>query len=240
MYTPLHFGPSSVFPGRLSFGAHFSTSMARVQEETVLARDRSKNPYSSGERWSRARAIVLLRLTLVIATSYLLLAQGGLFAYKSTTALLIALALASNLVFAWLPTRIVVSMKFSAFLIVLDTAWIAAVLSFSGYRDVDFYVVYFFVLFLAAISENLLVMTLGTVLVSIAYLSSMIGARGADVAWSSATLIRLPFFFAVAALYGFLADRVRRERQRGRRLLRMAQSDPLTDLPNRRTLEERL
>ena len=201
---------------------------------------RSSATRSPREPWTKARAIVLLRLTLVIATSYLLLAQGELPELKPVTAWLVLAALASNIPLRWLPRPVVESTRFGAGLILVDTIWISVVLFSSGHHDVDFYLVYFFVLFLAAVSENLALMTLGTVLVSVAYLSWVCVAQGGAVAWSSPTLMRLPFFFAVAALYGFLADRVRRERETSERLLDMAGRDPLTDLPNRRALEGRL
>ena len=43
----------------------------------------------SQEQWTKARAIILLRLTLVIATSYLLLVQGPPITIPSTTMWLI-------------------------------------------------------------------------------------------------------------------------------------------------------
>ena len=78
---------------------------------------------------------------------------------------LILVGLASSVSFFWLPPPLIESTKFGATLIVLDTIWITALLTNSGDLGGDFYVVYFFVLFLAAISENLALMTLGTVLV---------------------------------------------------------------------------
>lgn len=184
--------------------------------------------------------IVLLRMTLVIATSYLLLAPGGWHPFGSATSWLIIAALASNILFVWLPSALIESTKFGGFLIIVDTAWITSVLFYSGYQEVDFYLVYFLVLFLAAVSESLALMTLGTILASAGYLYSVFGASGAAVAFSSATLVRVPFFVAVGALYGFLANRVRQEREANQRLLLTARRDPLTNLPNRRVLKERL
>ena len=157
---------------------------------------RLKEMRSPAEGWTRARAILLLHLTLVIATSYLLLAQRELRQVESVTAWLILGALLSTLAFLWLPRQLIESSKFGA---------------------------------------SLALMTLGTVLVSVAYLYSVFTAQGAAVAWSSATLIRLPFFFAAAALYGFLTDQARRERQTGERLRRSVRR---TDLLGRFRNEE--
>jgi len=132
-------------------------------------------------------------------------------------------------------------MWFGATLIVVDTVGITLVLSIgSGALNVDFYVVYFFVLFLAAVTERLVLMLVGIVLVSTGYLYSVFVAHGADEVWSTETLMRIPFFFAVIAMYGFLADRARSERIRAFALRRLSRRDPLTELPNRRALEDRL
>ena len=80
-----------------------------------------KKVRSPAEGWTRARAIILLRLTLVISASYLLLAQGKPFQVQSATAWLILAALASNIPFYWLPRRLIESTKFGASLIVVDT-----------------------------------------------------------------------------------------------------------------------
>ena len=61
----------------------------------------SQGTRSPAEGWTRARAVLLLHLTLVIATSYLLLAQGDPFQLKSVTAWLILGALVSTLPFLW-------------------------------------------------------------------------------------------------------------------------------------------
>ncbi len=130
---------------------------------------RSKTKRSPAEGWTRARAVLLLHLTLVIATSYLVLAQGELFHVDSVTAWLILGALVSTVPLFWLPRQSLESSTFSTSLVVADTIWIAAALASSGYVGVDLYVFYFLVLFLAAISESLALMSLGTVLVSVGY-----------------------------------------------------------------------
>lgn len=155
---------------------------------------------------TRARAIVLLRLTLVVATSYLLLAQDKFAVVGSAAAWVIVAALASNVAFLWLPRALVESTKFAMILVVVDTTWITAALISAERLQLDSFILYFFVLFLAAIAQDLALLTAGTVLVSGAYLYLVYATQGAEVAWSSATLIRIPFFFAAAAINGFFAE----------------------------------
>lgn len=184
---------------------------------------------------------MLLRLTLTIAASYLVLTQGEPFRPTSVSSWLIVALLTSNLAFLWLPRSAIESMWFGATLILVDTLGITLVLSFGpGKLNADFYIVYFFVLFMAAVTERLVLILVGTVLVSAGYLYSVSATHGTAEVWSTETLIRIPFFFAVVAMYGFLADRVRSERIRGLTLKRLSRRDPLTDLPNRRALEDRL
>ena len=96
-------------------------------------------------RWSRGQLILLLRLTLVIAVSYLLLAQGLEVRPVSPTSWLILAVLASNLPLLWMPRRWIESTRFGALLIVVDTAWITVLLSSSSLDlGVDFYLFYFF------------------------------------------------------------------------------------------------
>ena len=186
----------------------------------------------------RRRAIVLLRLALAIGAAYLLIGQGGAFELASPTVWLIAAALLSNLAFIWMPPDVVTSKRFTMYLVVADTIWIAAALLASRELNQDFYLVFFLAVFVVAIAENLPLMAIGVAVVCGGYLYSVYATEGLEVAISAATLIRLPFFAAAAALYGYLADSFRRERQQS--LMRMAHRDSLTDLPNRRELHERL
>ena len=74
------------------------------------------------KRWTKARIIVFLRMTLIIATSYLLLVPGGWHPIGSAFSWLIIAALASNIPLVWLPRTLIESTKFGGFLIVIDTA----------------------------------------------------------------------------------------------------------------------
>src|SRR5271156_1198580 len=104
---------------------------------------------------SKLRAFLLLRYTLIIATTYLLLVEQQFAMLSPSAGLLIVLALASNLVVGQLPHRVTDSMRFATAVIVYDTAWVTAALMISGRFDADFFMLYFFLLLLAAIGENL-------------------------------------------------------------------------------------
>jgi len=162
---------------------------------------------------SGSRAFLLLRYTLIISTAYLLLVEREFALPPPGAVLLIAFALASNVLCAQLPERVTSRTLFSAGVIVFDTAWITALLVYSGDFGADFFYLYFFVLLLAAIGESLQVIALTAIVVCAAYLY-VLQANGTMLSlWHSPSLIRLPFLFTTAAFYGYLIDRARREQR---------------------------
>ncbi len=168
------------------------------------------------EKVSKSQAFLLLRYTLIIAVAYLLLVEHDFAAPPKAVVLLIVAALLSNVVMARLPARITDSTAFYAGIILGDTLWITAALLVSGLFGPEFFYLYFFVLLLAGIGENLTLIAIGAVVVSLAYIFVVSATAGAGSLWSSRLLIRIPFLLTAAAFYGYLVERVRRERQRAR------------------------
>lgn len=163
----------------------------------------------------RGQAFLLARATLIVTTAYMILAQTGFSRISGGIVTLIVLGIVSCVVGFRLPVRWLESSAVTAAILIGDTAWITALLVSSGRFEPEFFYLYFFVLFLAAIGERMGLIALGTVVVCAAYLYAISRSghgRGFDVS----SLIRLPFLFAVATFYGYLVDRVRRERTRAR------------------------
>lgn len=182
----------------------------------------------------RRRSFVLLRLTLFIATAYLLLAQTGFAGVTFGVALLVLLALISNGALLILPPAWFDSEPFIGAVLLLDTAWITACLLWSDAFGPEIFYIYFFLLFLATIGENLRLIALGAVIVASAYAYGISTVAGADSFLQPAAMIRIPFLFAVAIFYGYLVERVRRERRR-----RLAEHESVRELDEaRKGLEE--
>lgn len=163
---------------------------------------------------SQLRAFLLLRYTLIAATAYLLLVELGFVMPPLAAMLLIVLALLSNVAFAGLPERVIRSVAFNMSVIVYDTTWVTATLVLSGRFSAEFFYLYFFVLLLAAIGENLLLIAVGACALCGAYLYGHVATGGTWSLWRSPSLIRIPFLFATAVFYGYLVDRTRQERRR--------------------------
>ena len=161
----------------------------------------------------KLRAFLLLRYTLILATAYLLLAEQHFDAFSPLAGVLVALALASNVIVGQLPHRIAGSPRFAVVAIVYDTTWVTAALMSSGRFSADFFMLYFFLLLLAAIGENLRLIAIAASVVCAAYLFGYL-ATDAAALWTSPSLIRVPFLFTTAIFYGYLVDRTRHERQR--------------------------
>jgi len=168
----------------------------------------------SGDDLPRSRAFLLLRYTLILATTYLLLVEDGFRLPPVGVSLLLAGALASNVVLTMVHARVARSPYFDACIILVDTVWITAALLQSGKFNADFFYLYFFVVLLAAIGENLALIAVGALVVCVAYMY-LLSVTGRDWSfWQSPTLIRIPFLFTAAAFYGYLVDEARRQRRK--------------------------
>ena len=168
---------------------------------------------ASSEQLQRNKAFLLLRYTLIAATAYLILVENKFSSPPVGVVLAITAALLSNVLATNLPARVSSSSGFGLAVIVADTAWITAALIASGHFDAEFFYLYFFVLLLAAIGENLTLIAVGAVVVCGAYLYALSVTGSGWSLWRSPTVIRIPFLFAAAAFYGYLVDRTRHEQR---------------------------
>ena len=112
-----------------------------------------------------SKAFILLRYTLIAATAYLILVEGQFAVPSVGVVALVGVALLSNVLAGWLPGRILNSTYFTASVIIVDTGWISAALLESGRFSAEFFYLYFFVLLLAAIGEQLALIAVGAVVV---------------------------------------------------------------------------
>lgn len=165
------------------------------------------------EGMSRKRGFLLLRFGLIIATSYLLLAEYGLGSVPLAVGVLVVAVVASNVALHWVPEYRFRSAAFTGALIVVDTIGVTAALLYTGKAGAEFFFVYFFVLFLAAIGESLPLIALGAVVVAVGYLVAMSNGDLTSVLHSS-QLVRVPFLLMAASFYGYLVNRLRAESRR--------------------------
>ena len=164
---------------------------------------------------SKKRAIVTLRWLLVIAAGYVMLFSGQVGSSLAVDAIVVAM-MACNVVIGRLPEHVVSQPWFDIVLLLVDTALLSVGFYLTQAVSSDFYLLYFFVIFLAGVSEKLTAVLMGSVLASVAYLSvtwAEIGAHRSAL-FQGNVLLRLFFIFAVAMFYGFLVERLRLDRER--------------------------
>jgi len=187
------------------------------------------------------RLFILLRYVLIIAAAYLFLFEGKTD-LPAVSIYLVTLALASNVI---LSNRIK-KVSFTSFIVGLivtaDIAWVVVGLWYKGGLEADIYVLYFFILLLAAMGQNLRLVVGAGLLLGGVDMTFLALTGDHDLIWTSSSLIRVPFIFVVSVFYGYTADKVRREhhnalmeQELAERMARVVHNQ-LTDL--RQTAEE--
>ena len=159
----------------------------------------------------RKGLFLLLRYVFIISASYLLIFHRPGAALGPAQALMIAAALASNVILSRMSVGTLFSWYVEAPVLVADTLWVSWALHSTGAIGQEFFLLYFLVLFLAAVGNNLIMILLGAVLISAANVYFL--SPGAF--WDSPEhLLRVVFFFAVALFYSHVLREIRTERQR--------------------------
>jgi len=169
---------------------------------------------SGGPILDKKQAISILQWLIVIVTSYLLLFSKGTASEDPRVYGLIVVFLASSLVIRRLPEAVFQHRYFDIALLVTDTALISASIYMN--RDVpwDLFLFYFFILFLAAIGENMVRIVIGSVLISLVYVGLLL-EQGKGLSQIGPDLfIRIPFLFGASILYGYLSENAKKEKIR--------------------------
>ncbi len=156
--------------------------------------------------------IVLLRWVLIIASAYLMLFRSESPAVDSLQALFVVFVLASNLVVNRFPDRWLESRAFDMGLVLFDTTWVTVTLAWTPGHSDDFFLMYFLVLFVAALGESLRTILASAVVIAGVYgwgLTRHIGLAAVD----STAFLRMVFLFVVALFYGYFVTSIRSRRR---------------------------
>jgi signal transduction histidine kinase len=157
------------------------------------------------------REFVLLRYVLIIAVSYLVISQGQGDVVSPAAALLVAGALASNVLLGWLRPKRLTPMQVTGLVVLLDTIGLSITLALIGHVSSEFFFLYFFVLFFAALAESVVLMLIGVVAASGAYLWVLSRLRP-DPVWTQEHILQIACLFSAALFYGVLVNRARQRR----------------------------
>jgi signal transduction histidine kinase len=151
---------------------------------------------------------------IAIATSFLILFPKGEVSQDPTVYALIVFFLFSGLVLNRLPESVFYHRFFDVSLLVWDTILLSAAIYVNRHISWELFLLYFFVLFLAAMGESMLKIVLGSVIINVVYVGLLV-QQGRDILQlGSDVFIRIVFLFGVSILYGYLAENANRERRR--------------------------
>ena len=167
-----------------------------------------------GTLLDKKKAICILQWLIVIATSYLLLFSKGEVSEDPRVYGLIIFFLASPLVLQRLPEAVFQHRYFDIVLLVADTTLISGSIYMNREVPWDLFLFYFFILFLAALGENMIRIVIGSVLISIVYVGLLL-EQGKGLSQIGPDLfVRIPFLFGTSILYGYLSENAKKEKTR--------------------------
>jgi signal transduction histidine kinase len=153
---------------------------------------------------------LLLRYLFIAAAAYLIIFERQGAPLPATYGVMIAAALASNVALSFISPYVIFSWYVEAPVLIADTFWVSWALHSTGTIGQEFFLLYFFVLCLAALGESLAMVLLGSTVVSVANLYFSAGPP----LWTSPNLLRVVFFYTVALFYGHVISEIKYERQR--------------------------
>lgn len=155
---------------------------------------------------SLARTVLPLRWLLIITTSYLVVFSWPLGQNPALAALFVAAYFASNLILPTLLQQFRSPYTFGMVVVVFDAVMVSIGLALAGNPSSQFYVVYFLVIFLSALSERFGLVVGAAILVSALHLYTESRLLGPEVFWDRAHLLRVPFLLVVAMFFGHLVQ----------------------------------
>ncbi len=161
-------------------------------------------------RLSPAQSVLLLRWVLIVATSYLVIFSRPLDQNPASAALFVALYFTSNVVLTEILPRFRSESAFNVSVVLLDVVMVSTGLALTRGASSDFFVVYFLVLFLSALTERLGLVVGAALLLGAAHLFNESRLVSGVQLMQPAYILRVPFLFVVAMFFGHLVADVRR------------------------------
>ncbi len=161
----------------------------------------------------RFETLLLLRWLLIVTTSYLVLFNHPLSHLPPAVGLFVAAYFASNLVLSAWSDRIQSYAWAEIVVVLFDVIMVSAGVALMPSASSEFFVVYFVVVFVSALSERLGLVVGAALLVSAAHFYTTLHLVGWGQLLQAGYTLRVPFLFVVALFFGHLvSDARQRER----------------------------
>jgi signal transduction histidine kinase len=162
---------------------------------------------------TKKRAVLFLRWVVIITASYLVLFDRPRGGADPAVALFVAAFLTSNLLGAMLPARAFESLWLRSAFVLFDTAWISFGMVLAGERSSELFLLYFSVLFVAALGESEAMIAGGSALIALVYAMFLFRTDTLGHILTPGILLRFPFLFGIATFYGYLVTIAKKERR---------------------------
>jgi len=185
----------------------------------------------------RKRNIIITRLLVVIIISYLTI-FGPLKGIRIIWSyLFIAFYLSTNLLLPYIPDRFFTTRKIFYALVFFDSGMVSLGIYLSGQAGTDFYLVYFIILALAAISIELKYLMINTIIFVFLYgwILYQNGSFKGDMAATYA--LRLPFIVIIALFFGYIVETIIKDKNKLLKKSEEKYRNNLEDLVKKRTAQ---
>lgn len=163
-------------------------------------------PLITAEVLKKGQAVLLLRWVLIIATSYVVLFTQPSSEVGVAAALFVALYLASNVALGSALPYVQKHRFFDIGIVLLDTIAVTIGLALTHGASSDFFLLYFVVMFLGALTERLGVVVGAAVLISVVHMYTVGHFVGYDHLIEDGYVLRIPFLLVVALFFGHLVE----------------------------------
>ncbi len=159
--------------------------------------------------------VIILQWMIAIATSFLILfPKGEEVSEDPWIHALVVVFLISVLVLYRIPEHFFYSHYFDTGLMLCDTLLLSIAIYMNRDLSWDLFLIYFFILFLAAMGQSMTRIVLGSILISVVYILLLIPENKSLAHLGSEVYVRITFLFGVSILYGYLAENANREKRR--------------------------
>ncbi len=153
-----------------------------------------------------------LQWVVALGTSYLLFSGSNPLAESPWKLIIIALLLASVLVFYNLPPSVFSQTIFTYVLTMTDTLFVVVGIALSKESPWDLFLILFFGLFIAAIGESFIKIVCGCLLMSFVFVVFAAYQAGSLWIYDFELFRKIPFIIGNFLLLGYLAEQVKQEK----------------------------
>ena len=147
---------------------------------------------------TKKRAVLFLRWVVIVTASYLVLFGRPGAGADPAVGLFVAIFLATNLLASMLPARAYESLWLRSALVLFDAAWISYGMVLAGEHSGELFLLYFSVLFVAALGESEAMIAGGSALIAVVYAMFLIRTNTLAQILTPSILLRFPFLFGIA------------------------------------------